>query len=80
MNGLGLVLHEGKFAYGHDHGFGVSLPMGLKRLIVRIWNPIGCRIYGHDLVQDTPHDPIECVYCLAKMPDDSEGVLRPWEE
>lgn len=48
MYRCGLVLHEGKFRHTVDGGFGCGwLSDGIQEWIVKIWNPVGCWLFGH---------------------------------
>lgn len=48
MKGDGLVMRNGKFLFGWRRGYGRRLPHRVLMLIVDIWNPIGCRLFGHN--------------------------------
>lgn len=62
--GLGLVFQrDWKLAYGFNHGFGIVfgrqwLPDKIQMWIVKIMNPILCRIFGHSL-----YIPGRCTSC-----------------
>jgi len=51
---LGLVLCRGKFAYQPD-AFGWWLPFAIQRRVVKLWNPLACRVMGHNWF-DGKHD------------------------
>jgi hypothetical protein len=46
---MGLVLRDGRLAYGSGHGRFHWLARSAQRRIVGIWNPIACFFIGHDL-------------------------------
>jgi hypothetical protein len=76
--GWGLCFHwDGRVTWGMDHGWGQSLPHGLKEFICDVFNSLACMVNGHDhlgkllwlgLDKDERFDPPKCTYCGAELP------------
>ena len=51
---MGLVLSKKNHAllYGYRRGFGQWIPHRMKRVIVDLWNPIACHLWGHERYPD----------------------------
>lgn len=45
---MGLVWYKTHFAWGWKHGRLRWAPHWVRNLIMSIWNPVGCLIWGHD--------------------------------
>ena len=64
---------RGWYAYwGVTHG--LPLPHWLSALLVRAWNHIACRVWGHDdvlwhlsRVEGYEHIPVECTNCCQPL-------------
>ena len=77
----GLVLYKGKLYYGVRHGWCQWLPGNLLRLIVNVWNPVGCRIFGHGhLIQNEKGKDAECTDCcrIVRGSANNEDLIRVW--
>lgn len=72
MTRLGLV-HSGPYLlYGHNCG--LRLPLRLQHAIVGTWNPVACRIWGHDdacwhlyAEGHVGADEASCLYCIRPL-------------
>ena len=66
---MGLAVWGHSLVYGWKHGRLRWAPMWVKRLIVAIWNPIACRVWGHDVFGPFEKgDKAVCVNCCKKFP------------
>jgi hypothetical protein len=45
----GIVKMGHHLGYGSDHGALLDCPMWIKRVIVNVWNPFACYVWGHDI-------------------------------
>lgn len=61
---VGLVLINGRIGYGVGHGWFLGWPQWFHRLLA-IWNPISCRILGHDVFDYgwIGRDEKICIHC-----------------
>lgn len=81
----GLCLGEnGRMTWGVNHGWGRSLPHGLKQVICHVWNLLCCMVCGHDHVDvllwlsdpDARWEPPKCTYCGTELPVDGKYVTE----
>lgn len=69
---MGLVFHGKKLAWSWKHGTFLWLPHFVKRIIVRAWNLVACRLFGHDLLDIPASDGWErigpkCSDCCKEL-------------
>lgn len=67
---FGLCVHHGKHSlcWGWHHGFGRGwMPAALMRTIVHLWNPVACRIDGHNWMPDIGE--------ITHETEDDDGVM-----
>lgn len=48
----GLAFHQHKLVYAWHAGRLGWLPYRYQKVIVHLWNPLACRIWGHDWIPD----------------------------
>ena len=65
---------DGRVTWGMDHGWGQSLPHGLKQFICSTINNLTCMVSGHShigvilwLAGEDRYDPPVCTYCGTEM-------------
>lgn len=80
---LGLSFSEKRLRYAMRGGFGERwLPDWFLKLLVNIWNPLACAIWGHTyLCRRAPGELPVCADCMRKVKptvEQERDVINEW--